>query len=100
MSFRAKIWLAMAVASEGLALLSEMSALQRRPATHVAPTMFAVQVLVPVLLAPLLFEESWRSTPLGGAVLLASMAVAVAGVVLLAGSKAVGAVIEAAHADE
>ena len=30
-------WLATGVASEGLALLSEMSALQRRPATHVAP---------------------------------------------------------------
>ena len=30
-------WLATAAASEGLALLSEMSALQRREATHVAP---------------------------------------------------------------
>jgi hypothetical protein len=92
-------WLATVAASEGLALLSEMSALQRRPATHVAPTMFAVQVLVPVLLAPLIFGESWGDTPLGGLVLLASMALAVAGTVLLAGSSAVGRVIEAAHAD-
>jgi hypothetical protein len=93
-------WLATAAASEGLALLSEMSALQRRPATHVAPTMFAVQVLVPVVLAPLIFSESWGSTPLGGAVLVGSMAVAVAGTTLLAGSRAVGAVIESAHADD
>jgi drug/metabolite transporter (DMT)-like permease len=93
-------WLGTAAASEGLALLSEMSALQRQPATHVAPAMFAVQVLVPVLLAPLIFGESWGSTPAGGAVLVASMAVAVAGTVLLAGSSAVGAVISAAHADE
>jgi drug/metabolite transporter (DMT)-like permease len=93
-------WLATAAASEGLALLSEMSALQQRPATQVAPTMFAVQVLVPVLLAPLIFGESWGSTPLGGAVLVASMAVAVAGTVLLAGSRAVGAVIAAAHTDD
>ena len=57
-------WLATALASEGLALLSEMSALQRRPATHVAPVMFAVQVLVPVILAPLIFEEKWSTTPL------------------------------------
>ena len=92
-------WLATVVASEGLALLSEMSALQRRPATHVVPTMFAVQVLVPVLLAPLIFGESWGDTPLGGMVLLASMGLAVAGTVLLAGSSAVGRVIEAAHAD-
>jgi hypothetical protein len=92
-------WLATVAVSEGLALLSEMSALQHRPATHVAPTMFAVQVLVPVLLAPLIFGESWGDTPLGGMVLLASMALAVSGTVLLAGSSAVGRVIEAAHAD-
>jgi drug/metabolite transporter (DMT)-like permease len=93
-------WLATAAASEGLALLSEMSALQRRPATHVAPVMFAVQVLVPVLLAPLIFGESWGSTPLGGVALVVSMAIAVAGTVLLAGSRTVGAVIESAHSGD
>jgi drug/metabolite transporter (DMT)-like permease len=93
-------WLATAAASEGLALLSEMSALQRRPATHVAPVMFAVQVLVPVLLAPLIFGESWASTPLGGVALVVSMGVAVSGTVLLAGSKTVGAVLESAHSNE
>lgn len=90
-------WLATAAASEGLALLSEMSALQRRPATRVAPVMFAVQVLVPVVLAPLIFGESWGSTPLGGVALVAFMLVAVSGTMLLAGSRAVGAVIENAH---
>lgn len=93
-------WLATAAASEGLALLSEMSALQRRPATHVAPIMFAVQVLAPVLLAPLIFGESWGSTPLGGVALVVSMAIAVAGTVLLAGSRTVGAVIESAHSGD
>jgi hypothetical protein len=96
----AGVWLVTALASEGLALLSEMSALQRRPATHVAPVMFAVQVLVPVILAPLIFEERWSTTPLDGAALLAFMVVALAGTTLLAGSKAVGAVIESAHADD
>lgn len=93
-------WLATAAASEGMGLLSEMSALQRRPATHVAPTMFAVQVLLPVVVAPLVFDESWGSTPLGGAVLVASIAVAVLGTVLLAGSRAVGTLIEGAHSAE
>jgi drug/metabolite transporter (DMT)-like permease len=95
----AALWLGTAAASESLALLSEMSALQRRAATHVAPTMFAVQIIVPVLLAPLIFGESWGDTPLGGVALLASMAVAVAGTVLLAGSRTVAAVIESAHLD-
>lgn len=94
------VWLATAIASEGLALLSEMSALQHRPATHVAPVMFAIQVLVPVILAPLIFGESWADTPLGGVALVGFMTVALAGTMLLAGSKAVGAVIAAAHADD
>jgi drug/metabolite transporter (DMT)-like permease len=93
-------WLATAAASEGLALLSEMSALQRTPATRVAPAMFAVQVTVPVILAPLIFEERWSTTPLGGGALVAFVLVALGGVVLLAGSRAVGAVLESAHADD
>ncbi len=96
----AAIWLATAAGSEGLALLSEMSALQRRPAIHVAPMMFAVQVLVPVLLAPLIFDESWGGTPLGGAAVVAFIAIALAGTVLLAGSKTVAAVMESAHAGD
>ena len=93
-------WLASAAASEGLALLSEMSALQRRAATRVAPAMFAVQVTVPVILAPLIFEERWSTTPLDGAALIAFVLVALAGVVLLAGSRAVGAVLESAHSED
>jgi hypothetical protein len=93
-------WLITAVVSEGLALLSEMSALQRRPATHVAPVMFAIQVLIPVILAPLIFGESWADTPLGGVALVAFMAIALAGTTLLAGSKAVGAVLETAHREQ
>lgn len=93
-------WLATAAASEGLALLSEMSALQKRPATRVAPVMFAVQVMVPVILAPLIFMEKWSTTPGGGVALVAFMLVALVGVVLLAGSKAVATVLESAHAND
>jgi drug/metabolite transporter (DMT)-like permease len=96
----AALWLATAAGSEGLALLSEMSALQRRPATQVAPMMFSVQVLLPVVLAPLIFDESWAHTPLGGAALVAFIALSLAGTVLLAGSKVVAAVMESAHADD
>jgi hypothetical protein len=93
-------WLATAATAEGVGLLSEMSALQRRRATHVAPVMFAVQVLVPVTLAPLIFNESWAGTPLGGALLVAFMAVTVVGTALLGGSRAVGAAMETARAEE
>ncbi|MGH2940038.1 MAG: hypothetical protein ACRDPE_18150 [Solirubrobacterales bacterium] len=96
----AAVWLGTAAASEGLALLSEMSALGRMPATRVAPVMFAVQVVVPVILAPLIFEESWSETPGGGAALVVAILLVLVGVVSLAGSKAVGAVIESAHAED
>jgi drug/metabolite transporter (DMT)-like permease len=96
----AALWLATAAASEGIALLSEMSALGRLPATRVAPPMFAVQVVVPVILAPLIFGESWSGTPGGGAVLVVAILIALSGVVALAGSRAVGAVIESAHAED
>ena len=72
-------WLATLAASEFVALLSEMSALQRRPATHVAPPMFTVQVLIPVLLAPFLFGESWGDPRWGASSSRASIAVSVAG---------------------
>jgi drug/metabolite transporter (DMT)-like permease len=98
--FVAAIWLATAAASEGVALLSEMSALGRRPATQVAPVMFAVQVIVPVILAPLIFEESWSDTPGGGAGLVVAILFVLSGVIALAGSPAVGAVIDSAHADD
>lgn len=90
-------WPLTALASEGVALLSEMSALQGHPATRVAPVMFATQVLVPVALAPLVFEERWSSTPGGGAALAAAIALAVFGTALLAGSRAVGVAIESAR---
>jgi drug/metabolite transporter (DMT)-like permease len=96
----AAIWLATAAASEAIALLSEMSALGRRPATRVAPVMFAVQVVVPVILAPLIFEESWSDTPGGGAGLVVAILLILTGVIALAGSPAVGAVIDSAHAEE
>jgi drug/metabolite transporter (DMT)-like permease len=96
----AAVWLATAAASEGLALLSEMSALGRSPATRVAPVMFAIQVTVPVILAPLIFEESWSGTPGGGVGIVASVLLVLAGVVALAGSPAVGAVIDSAHSEE
>ncbi|HEX4306984.1 MAG TPA: hypothetical protein VHZ54_13175 [Solirubrobacterales bacterium] len=96
----AAVWLATAAASEGLALLSEMSALGQRPATRVAPVMFAVQVVVPVVLAPLIFEESWSGTPGGGVALVVAVLLVLAGVIALAGSRAVAAVIESAHTED
>src|SRR5437667_52962 len=52
-------WAAAAGATFSLGLLSEMTALQRLRATRVGPTVLAMQVGLPVALAPLALAESW-----------------------------------------
>jgi hypothetical protein len=77
--------LSTAVAS-GIAVLSEMSALQDRPAIQVAPVVFVTQTVIPIVVAPLLFGESFAHTPMGGVPLAASLALLVSGAALLARS--------------
>jgi drug/metabolite transporter (DMT)-like permease len=92
------LWLAVTVAVAGLGLLSEMSALQRRPATQVAPLVFVAQVVIPVALAPLLGGESWTSTPLHGAFLAVMLGVVALGAAALGRSPAVSTLVgSAAH---
>jgi drug/metabolite transporter (DMT)-like permease len=74
--------------------LSEMSALQRRPATQVAPIILALTTLVPVALAPVLVGETWSGSPWLRIALGASIVLIVAGAGVLAASPAVGAVLE------
>jgi drug/metabolite transporter (DMT)-like permease len=100
---RGRWWAALAWgAGAGCALLlglaSEMTALQRLPATRVAPGVLVLQIVVPVALAPLLVGESWSSTPLGGVLLVLALAVVAAGTWLLAGSRAVGDLVTGGHA--
>jgi drug/metabolite transporter (DMT)-like permease len=76
-------------------LLSEMSALQSRPVTQVAPVLFVVQVVIPVVVAGAFGGEDWSTTPLGGAALVAALALVVAGAVALTRSPAVVGVVGA-----
>jgi drug/metabolite transporter (DMT)-like permease len=78
--------LSTAVASV-VGVVSEMSALQSRPAIQVAPVVFVTQTLIPVVLAPLLLGEHFSATPLGGIPLAVSLALLVTGAALLARSQ-------------
>jgi len=82
----AAVWAAASTGTEAIALLSEMTALQSRPAIQVAPVVFVTQTVVPVALAPVLVHEHFGSTPLGGGVLIASLLVVIAGATVLARS--------------
>ncbi len=82
----ALVWAASTAAASGVGTLSEMSALQSRPAIQVAPVVFVTQTAIPVGLAPLLFGEHFDATPLDGWPLIGSLALLVLGAGLLARS--------------
>src|ERR1039458_6749299 len=72
-------WGLSTAAASAVGVLSEMSALQSRPAIQVAPVVFVTQTVIPVVLAPLLLGESFSATPLSGVPLALSLALLVSG---------------------
>jgi drug/metabolite transporter (DMT)-like permease len=77
-----------------LAISSEMTALQTRPATQVAPLLFAVETLVPVLLAPIVAHEHWWSDATTATATLAALVLVVTGSTVLARSPVVRELVE------
>jgi hypothetical protein len=90
----AALWGLSTAAASAVGVLSEMSALQSRPAIQVAPVVFVTQTVVPVALAPVLFGESFGGTPLGGVPLGVSLAILIGGAGLLARSPLLLALME------
>ena len=84
-------WAAATGLAAALGTASEMTALQSRGATEVAPLVFVIQMVVPVLLAPILVHEKWTDTPINGLLLLGALCVVAAGSFLLASSRIVQA---------
>lgn len=82
----AAAWAISTAGASALGALSEMSALQMRPAIQVAPVVFVTQTVVPIVLAPLILNEKFTDSPLGGWVLALALAVLVAGAAALARS--------------
>jgi uncharacterized membrane protein len=89
----AGVWFAVVVAASGAAILSEMTALQLRPATVVVPISFATQTFVPILLAPLFLKEHWSGADAVGAPLLAGVALILFASIVIARRPAVGLLI-------
>jgi drug/metabolite transporter (DMT)-like permease len=79
----AGVWALSTLAASIVGLLSEMSALQSRPAIQVAPVVFVTQTVVPVVLAPLVLGERFSDTPLGGVPLALSLALLIGGAAML-----------------
>ena len=90
----AALWGLSTAAASAVGVLSEMSALQSRPAIQVAPVVFVTQTVVPVGLAPVLFGERFGATPLGGVPLGVSLVVLIVGAGMLARSPLLLALME------
>jgi hypothetical protein len=90
----ALLWGLSTAGASAVGALSEMSALQERPAILVAPVVFVTQTVVPVLLAPLLFGERFRTTPAHGIPLALSLLALVAAAATLARSPLLLALME------
>jgi drug/metabolite transporter (DMT)-like permease len=82
-------WAALVAAVVIVGVISESTALQRFAATRVAPTVLVMQIVIPVVMAPLVGGEGWSNTPLGGAVLVMALVAVALGAGLLASSPAV-----------
>jgi drug/metabolite transporter (DMT)-like permease len=82
-------WAALVASVVIVGVISESTALQRFAATRVAPTVLVMQIVIPVVMAPLVGGEGWSNTPLGGAVLVAALVAVALGAGLLASSPAV-----------
>ena len=82
-------WALGAGAAVGLGFLCETTALQRRPATKVAPVILVMQIVIPVVLAPIVGGEKWADTPLHGGVIGIGLVLVSVGAAQLTGSKVV-----------
>jgi hypothetical protein len=96
----AAAWGLSTAGASGIGALSEMSALQSRPAIQVAPVVFVTQTLVPVMLAPLLLGEDFSKTPLYGVPLVASLLLLAGGAAALARSPVLVTLMTGEVSDE
>jgi drug/metabolite transporter (DMT)-like permease len=86
-------WLAACGIVAILGVVNEMSALQQRPVTTVAPTVFGLNVLVPVLLAPALAHEPWTSAHGHPGAIVTSLLLVLIGIATVTRSKSVSALL-------
>ena len=95
----AAAWAVAALAMGVAATIVNMTAFQRRAATTVVPVSTAVQTFLPIVLEPFFLHEHWSSAVLDGLPLGVGLALALGGVVLVAGSSEVSELVATAATD-
>jgi drug/metabolite transporter (DMT)-like permease len=85
----AGIWVAVAAGTGVAATVTEMTALQRRPATIVVPISFGLQTFLPIVAEPLYLKEDWASAAAGGVPLLLGLLLVLGGALGLTRTRSV-----------
>lgn len=85
------IWLVVTAAVGVVGLTTEMTALQRRPATFVVPVSFAIQTFLPIVFEPIYLTERWGSAAVDGIPLIVGLAMIALGAIAVARTRAVSA---------
>jgi drug/metabolite transporter (DMT)-like permease len=89
----AAIWVAVAAGTGIAATVTEMTALQRRPATTVVPISFGLQTFLPILAEPLYLREDWSSARAGGSLLVLGLVLIAIGSIALTRTRSVSALV-------
>ena len=89
----ALVWALVGLGMGVAATVANMTAFQRRAATTVVPVSTAVQTFLPIVLEPLFLRERWGSATLDGIPMIAGLAIAMAGSILIAASPAVSELV-------
>ncbi|UGS36136.1 hypothetical protein [Capillimicrobium parvum] len=84
-------WAVATAAASGVALLSESTALQRRPVTRTAPAVFALQVLVPLAVMPWIGVPRWAASPVAALATIVGVAAVLGAATDMLHSRAVDA---------
>jgi drug/metabolite transporter (DMT)-like permease len=85
------VWLAVTAVIAVVGLTTEMTALQRRPATFVVPVSFAIQTFLPIAFEPIYLTERWGSAAVDGIPLIVGLALVALGAIAVARTRAVSA---------
>jgi len=86
-------WLVATAAIGVVGLTTEMTALQRRPATFVVPVSFAIQTFLPIVFEPIYLTERWGSAALDGVPLIVGLALIALGAIAVARTRGVSALV-------
>ncbi len=87
------IWLVVVAAIGVVGLTTEMTALQRRPATFVVPVSFAIQTFLPIVFEPIYLTERWGSAALDGVPLIVGLVLIALGAIAVAQTRAVSVLV-------